>query len=167
MRRVIIVVCIAAVVLIVASILIVSQLFVKPTPGPDPGGMIMRQLESAASLLPGYGTPLLPWRSRPTAQGLYLIKTAPHRTSCYGQIFGWSDVIVQGRFTWSSSAQMLLSEVGSGLAVLGWKSAAGLPGVWKKRIARGIIATAALQLLTGSEWTFLAEAPPAHDALRC
>ena len=137
----------------------------------DPGGKILNQLTPAATALPGYGTPSLPWASQPSSSQPYLIKSEPHRDSCDGMAGteGWSQVVLQAAFDWAGSDGALMSKVGSGLDGLGWQRTpiqGTNEAIWKKTLDTGSTATATLTLspLGPPNWEFVTTAPPAGKA---
>ena len=137
----------------------------------DPGGKILQQLSPAASALPGYGTPRLPWSSQPSTSQPYLIASEPTRDSCDGLAGteGWSQVVVQGSFDWAGSNSVLFETVGLRLGSFGWYRMP-IPGtdeaMWKKPLDNASTATATLTLspLGPPHWEFVALAPPAGRA---
>ena len=140
----------------------------------DPGGKVLSQLAPAASALPGYGTPDLPWTTQPSLTQPYLIKSEPKRDSCDGRAGteGWGQVVVQASFRWPGSHSALFVKVGSGLSALGWNQTP-IPGqneaIWKKSLNNGSAATAMLSLspLGDPDWEFVALAPPVGKPAGC
>jgi hypothetical protein len=146
-------------------------LYSRSTASGDPGGRILSQLAPAASALPGYGTPALPWSSQPSVSQPFLIKSEPHRDSCDGMsgTGGWSEVVVQGAFRWSGTHEVLFDQVGSRLTALGWRRVtiptASDEAVWKRKLDSKSTATAMLNVSpTGDpNWEFDVTAPPAGN----
>jgi hypothetical protein len=138
----------------------------------DPGGAILSQLTPAATALPGYGTRALPWSAQPSTSGPYLIKREPMKDSCDGMAGteGWSEVVVQGAFTWPGSPVALFDRVGSGLSALGWRRktvrADGHQAMWTKTLESGSTATADLSSspLGDPDWEFDVTAAPVGRA---
>jgi len=139
----------------------------------DPGGRILAQIVPAASALPGYNTPALPWETSPSTSGAYLIKSEPHQTSCDGRAgtFGWSSVVVQGRFPFGGTRLNLFREMESRLAALGWTGVSNVRStdtehMWRKRLINGSEAHAILASTPpgSASWTFVVTAPPISHA---
>lgn len=124
-----------------------SFIFRNVTPAGDPGSTVMDQLVPTVSALPGYGTSALPWVSQ-IPQSLvasYAVKLEPFQTSCDGRpgTHGWSQVVVQSRFTWDKSLSGLVSFMQPRLSNLGWHTVhesrpQDPPGQsWTKRLTNG------------------------------
>jgi hypothetical protein len=154
-------------VLLVVLIIAGWILFARATASGDPGGKVIKQLIPAASALPGYGTPSLPWTVEPSLSKSYLLKIEPQRDSCDGiaGTQGWSQVVLQAAFRWPGTSQALMARVGARLVALGWRQAIAPDEVqagWMKRLDNGSTATAMLNLspLGPPSWEFVATAPP-------
>jgi hypothetical protein len=163
----------AVIIGLVAVVLIAggTWLFVRNEASGDPGGKVLSQLVPAASALPGYGTPRLPWTSAPSMSGPYLIKSEPRQDSCDGMAGtqGWSQVVVQAGFDWPGTPDGLFSSVGEHLHALGWKRVSirdptDSEAIWLKRLTNGSKAEANLSPEGESHWEFVATAPPVGKA---
>ena len=111
-------------VVLIAAIVGAIFIFRSSTPTGDPGSKVMDQLVPTVSALPGYGTSALPWVGQ-IPQSLvasYAIKLEPFQTSCDGRpgTQGWSQVVVQSRFTWKGSLHALISFTHARLSDLRW-----------------------------------------------
>ena len=138
----------------------------------DPGGQVLNQLAAAATALPGYGTPRLPWVSAlGTANGLndsYVIKMEPHTDSCDGiaATQGWSDVVLQAGFHWRGTSSSLFLYVDRRLEAMGWhrvpiKRGGNSQAMWWLTLKSGKQARASLDRVTPKyPWEFVATAPP-------
>ena len=148
------------------------RLFSSATASGDPGGRILSQLTPAATALPGYGTRSLPWSAAPSTSRPFLIKSEPVKGSCDGMAGteGWSEVVVQGAFTWPGSHVALFHRVGSGLSAMGWHQETirtdADEAMWRKTLASGSTATAILSSspLGDPNWEFDVTAPPVGKA---
>jgi hypothetical protein len=163
----------ALIVGLVAAVLIAggTWLFVRNKASGDPGGKVLSQLVPAASALPGYGTPSLPWISAPSMSGPYLIKSEPRQDSCDGMAGtqGWSQVVVQAGFDWTGTPDGLFSSVGEHLYALGWnrvsiRDPTDSEAIWSKRLTNGSTAEANLSPEGEHYWEFVALAPPVGKA---
>jgi hypothetical protein len=146
-------------------------LFNRTQASGDPGGKVLNQLVPAASALPGYGTSSLPWVSNPSLTQAYLIKSEPKQDSCDGRpgTEGWGQAVVQAGIAWAGTTVELISQVGDRLAALGWHrlstSTTGSGGVsWAKQLSNGSTASASLDPEQGTDWEFVAIAPPVGKA---
>ena len=116
-------------------------------PTGDPGGTVMAQLTPTLTAVPGYGTPAVPLvRDIPQAlDASYVILSEPRQDSCDGRpgTQGWSQVVLQSRFQWSTGLAPLVAYMGPRLARLGWSvfpqpSWASPPtATWKKSLSDG------------------------------
>ena len=162
---------------LVAAVLIASGawLFVRNEASGDPGGKVLGQLVPAASALPGYSTPSLPWASTPSLSHPYIIKSEPRQDSCDGMpgTQGWSQVVVQAEFDWTGTPDGLFSLVGEHLDALQWNRVSirnptfsAPEAIWSKRLTNGSTATVMLSLdVVGQpHWGFVATAPPVGKA---
>lgn len=139
-------------------------------PTGDPGGKVMAQLTPTVTALPGYGTGSLPWVSQLPASlaASYVITMEPHRDSCDGMAGtqGWSQVVVQARFQWSTGFGNLVAYMDPRLAKLGWsvvqpRDPTGPPtGDWTKALSNGTRADLNISEAGPPVWEFVATAQP-------
>jgi hypothetical protein len=131
--------------------------FSRPTrSGGDPGGQILAQLRPVARAVPR------------TAAVVYAHFDEPSWDSWDGMAgtFGWTDVVSQIHFTWSSTPSTLITYTGDELTKLGWGSYSqivenGVPGgEWTKELDNGTLARIQLGADPGGGWTLFAQAPP-------
>jgi hypothetical protein len=131
-------------------------------PDADPGGRILRTLESAAQALPG------------DAHVLYRNDIEPRWDSCDGRpgTFGWNNVDVQIHFESTSASDSVVRNADENLARLGWRrtyetnQATFVQVVWTRPLENGSLATAQLsstlpdQNSTTPRWDLFVAAPP-------
>jgi hypothetical protein len=139
----------------------------------DPRGQVLNQLVPAATALPDYGTPRLPWvsaigMSAIGPNGSYVIKMEPHTDSCDGvaSTRGWSDVTLQAGFHWRGTPSSLFLYVDRRLGAIGWhrvplNRGSDPQAMWWLLLKNGKEARASLFLASPKyPWEFVATAPP-------